>query len=186
MNLRKKVCFGKIDLYNTGKCYPAEVVIELRERGGEPTFTIENGEKIPTGETTPIYYEFSACGTVWNTRKTDCILGGQCLDDMSKYIKTAEFSKIYKWWKLYHLNSMNAGTPEQTKAVKEWEAQGNKYDYTAVCEMLKTKGLFEIPFTGKTIGKEYNGELYKYGHGWVINDIPENDLEEIKTYLQEA
>lgn len=79
-------------------------------------------------------------------------------------------------WKRYHLNGMHAGTPTQEKAVAEWKATGNKYDYIAACEMLKEKGLYEVPFTGITIGKRYHGEMYKYSHGWVVQDIPADDL----------
>lgn len=182
--MKRKLSFGKIDLYGTGKRYLAEVEIELKERGGEPTFTIENGVKVPTGKTTPTYTEFTACGTVWNTRHTDCVCGGQCLDEISKFVKTADFKKIYTWWKKYHLNGMNAGTPEQEQAIKEWKDAGNKYDYDAVCEMLKEKGLYEVPFTGKSTGKEWHGEIYRYGSAWIVSDIPEADLCEIKAFIE--
>ena len=180
---KARVSFGKINYTGSGNRYPAEIEMELRECGGDPVFQIVNGERVYTGETTPRYIEFSACGTVWNTRHTDCYMGGQCIDDMGRYIKSPKFRKIAKWWKQYHLNGMNAGTPEQTAAIKAWEAAGNRYDYTAACEMLKSRDLYSIPFWGRTTGKEWSGELYCYGHGWIINDIPAADLQSIADFI---
>ena len=56
-------------------------------------------------------------------------------------------------------------------------------DYTEVCNHLKEIGLYEVPFIGRTTGREYNGEMYKYGHGWVIQQIPEEDLQRIRDLL---
>ena len=94
----------------------------------------------------------------------------------------ADFQTIYRWWKAYHLNGMKAGTPEQQEAVKEYNAT-HKYDYTAVCEYLKEKGLYEIPFYGKTVGKQYNGEMYRYGTGWCVEEIPESVLSDMVEFL---
>lgn len=53
--------------------------------------------------------EFSACGEVWNSKKTDIIMGGQCLDFLQKYLKhNKTFNEIYNLWKKYHLNGMHA------------------------------------------------------------------------------
>lgn len=184
--MKAKVSFGKINLYGTGKRYPAEVEIEIKERGGEPTFKMENGERIYTGETTPVYRELSICGTVWNTKRTNCVMGGQCLDGMYRFLKgNPKFRKVHEWWKKYHLNGMHAGTPEQEAAIAEWKADGNRYDYTAVCEMLKEIGLYEVEFTGKTVGRMYDHEPYKYGHAWIIQDIPEDVLKEIEEFIAE-
>lgn len=180
--IRKIINLGKINFNGTGKRYPAEITIELRTRGGDPTFTIENGQHIPTGHTTPTYTELSICGDVWNTKHTDIVMGGQCLDEMSKYIKTPEFKKIYTWWKKYHLNGMHAGTPEQEAFLKD-HFNGQRVDYSEQCEALKAANLYEVYFTGKTIGREYKNELYKFGHAWIINDIPENELNEIRDYI---
>lgn len=182
--MKKTVNLGKIDLYGTGRRYPADIEIELRKRGGEDTFIIKDGEKVYTGEKTPVYTELSICGTVWNTVKSDCIMAGQCLDHMAEYIKTPTFKKLFRWWKLYHLNDMHAGTPEQEKCINEYlQKNGIKYSYELACDILKEYGLYEVPFYGKTVGKEYNGELYKYGHGWIVNDIPENDLDDIINFI---
>jgi hypothetical protein len=112
-------------------------------------------------------------------------MGGQCIDHMSEYIKTAEFKRITKWWKAYHLNGMNAGTPEQKKAIEDWKAAGNRYDYTAACEYLKSINLYEVPFSGLSVGHEWHGEPYKYGHGWIVEEIPAAALAEIAGYMSE-
>lgn len=188
--MKKTFDFGKIDYTGTGrKAYPVTVDVELTRRGGEKTFRIDpkTKERIYTGETTPEYVELSICGDIWNTCRTDIYCGGQCLDTIAEYrdqLKDADiFDKLYKYWKLYHLNGMHAGTPEQEKAVVEWEAAGNKYDYSAACEMLKERGLYEVTFSGLTVGRRYENEPYKYGHGWVIEQLPGDVLIEIEHML---
>ena len=176
--IKATINLGKINYRGTGKRYPAFVTIELRECGGEPTFTVKNGVREYTGETTPTYTEFSACGYI------GACCGGQCLDTMNKFLShNADFAKIYKWWQEYHLNGMNAGTPEQEKAIKEY-FNGRRYDYTEACEYLKTIGLYEVNYTGKTVGRVYDNEPYKYGHAWIVDDIPENVLNEMREYIK--
>ena len=175
--------FGKIAAMNSRKENAAEVTIELRQRGGESTFTInpKTKEREYTGEKTPSYVELSICGTVWNKSHTDCVMGGQCLDSMEKYLRhNPTFMKLYGYWKRYHLNGMHAGTPEQEAAINEWETAGNRYEYTAACEELKRRGLYTVNYTGLTVGKRYDNEPYTYGHGWVINELPGNVLLDIE------
>lgn len=180
--MKKTISFGKIDFDGSGRknCL-VTVEIEVRQRGGEKTFTINptTKEKIPTGKTTPIYNELSICGNIWNPRHTDVYSGGQCLDTIAEYINTPLFNELYNYWKLYHLNGMHAGTPEQEKAIEEWEAQGNKYEYTAVCEYLKSINLYEVNYTGASVGRYYNNEPYKYGYGWLIQELPADVLKRI-------
>ncbi len=177
--------FGKIDYLNIGrKTCPVKVDVEIRKRGGEETFIYdpETGEKTVTGKT-PEYFEFAATGWIYNHLKTDIYAGGQCLDTIANYVKSPAFKTIYKIWKKYHLNSMHAGTPEQTKCIEEREQAGNKYDYKKACELLKENNLYEIPFTGKTIGRFYNNELYRYGAAWIIEDLPETVYTELNTLI---
>ena len=177
----KKINFGKIDFYRTGrKINAVDVEIRLTQRGGEPTFILKDGKKEYTGNKTPEYIELAICGNVWNSKETDIVCGGQCLDTIAEYIKTPLFNRILEIWKRYHLNGLRAGTPEQEAAIKEWCAAGNTYDYTKACDYLKSIGLYETAFYGKTSGKQYNGELYKYGHGWIIEDLPEDIVKEVK------
>lgn len=182
--MKKTFNFGKIDYMNRGRedC-AVDVTICLEEKGGEKVF---NKAGNFTEKYNNKYIEFSASGNIWNSRHSDICSGGQNLDDIAKYIKTPLFQKIYTFWKKYHLNGMHAGTPEQEKAVAEWKAKGNEYDYKKVCEMLKICGLYEVPLTADLIGtRKADGKPYKYGHGWVISNIPEKDLEEIKNLFAE-
>lgn len=45
--------------------------------------------------------------------------------------------RLFDLWDIYHLNGMNAGTPNQQKAIKKWLTDGKQYDYTKACEYLK-------------------------------------------------
>lgn len=172
---------GKIAACGTGKINAVEITVELRNCGGKPTFTLgPNKEHIPTGKTTPAYVELSICGDVWNACHTDIIMGGQCLDSIVEYrdqLSPANrdlFDFLHDLWKKYHLNGMHAGTPEQEAYVEKLvtENRYEDYDYKKICEALKEAGLYEVEFTGKTIGKMYDHEPYRYGAAWVIEDLP--------------
>lgn len=175
--MKKTFELGKIAYYGRNRVNLVEITVELRRRGGETTFTIDRktGEKTITGET-PRYVELSICGGIWNARGTDCVCGGQCLDTIAEYRNQLTdrdlFDTIYSLWKKYHLNGMHAGTPEQETAIEEWKAAGNRYDYKAACEMLKERGLYEVNYTGLSIGRRYDNEPYKYGHAWLIQELP--------------
>ena len=84
--MKKTISFGKIDYNHTGRRANAvEVDIEYR--------IDENGKK-----------RFSVCGGIWNQIYSDTLSGGQNLEEIAKYIHTPLFKKIYRLWKLYHLN----------------------------------------------------------------------------------
>ena len=180
--MKATINFGKINYAGTGKRYPAYVEIELRNCGGEETFTVQNGKRVYTGKTTPEYVELSICGYVYNPSETRCVCGGQCLDTMYQFLKhDTLFKEIYELWKKYHLNGMRAGTPEQENAIAEFEKTiGRKSTYRERIDVLKTANLYEIPFTGITVGRRYENELYKYGYGWIVNRIPGNVLNRIE------
>ena len=187
--MKKTFNFGKIGCTNkTKRVNSAEITVELRRRGGEDTFTIDRktGEKTITGKA-PEYVELAICGSVWNARHTDVVMAGQCLDSIKKYRNQLSdpdlFDTIYSLWKNYHLNGMHAGTPEQEQAIKEWKAEGNRYEYTAVCEMLKRRGLYEVNYTGLSVGRRYDNEPYKYGHGWLVQELPGHVLLKVEHLL---
>lgn len=182
--MKKTFNFGKIDYMGRGrKNYPVEVTICLEEKGGEKVLD-KNGNF--TGDYCNKYIEFTASGRIWDTHHPDLCNCGQNLDTIAKYVKTPLFQKIYTFWKKYHMNGMHPGTPEQEEAVAKWEAEGNDYDYGKVCEMLKNCGLYEVPLNANLIGtRKADGKPYKYGHGWVISYIPEEDLKEIKALFAE-
>ncbi len=51
---------------------------------------------------------FSASAKVWNSRHTDIIMGGQCLDTIAPYMNNnPDFFEILRLWNLYHLNNMH-------------------------------------------------------------------------------
>lgn len=191
--LKHRFHLGKIDARGTGRKVN-EVTVDLRltKHGGDPTFTMNrDGTRNYTGRKTPEYTELSICADAWNSAHTDIVMGGQCLDEIARQrnqmtpANRKTFDRLYLLWTDWHLNGMHAGTPEQEAAVKEWKAAGNRYDYTAACDMLKERELYEIPFTGKTVGQEYHGELYKYGHGWVVVDLPEEVIAECKALVEQ-
>lgn len=63
--------------------------------------------------------EFSACGEVWNHLKTDIVQGGQCVDELAALFPRDKLAqRIRETWSRYHLNGMNAGTPEQSAALE--------------------------------------------------------------------
>jgi hypothetical protein len=123
---------------------------------------------------------FSAMGNVWNSKKTDILCGGQCIDsiydEFSEQLENVSlYKEIMELWQNNHLNDINAGTQEQENAIKEWIKQGNTYDYNKVCEYLKSIDLYEVK----------QGELmYKYGSAWIYRDIPEKDLKRIKEIIE--
>ena len=118
-----------------------------------------------------------------NPSGTDCVLGGQCLDTIAQYVDDPVFREIYAIWKRWHLNGMNAGTPEQEDAVKKWIADGHKYDYDSACAYLAEIGLLTVPFHGVSAGRVYNGELYTYGRGWIVNELPQDVVDRVKELM---
>ena len=124
---------------------------------------------------------FSACAYIWNSNRSDHLIGGQCLDTINDNCPDIKanpiWQKIYRLWKLYHLNDMHAGTIEQEEALDKWRASSKDNidrDYHKDCEYLKSIGLYEV---------EYNGKPYRYCSGWRKRDIPEEDLNQIKELL---
>lgn len=143
---------------------------------------------------------FSASADLWNSNRSDILMGGQCFDDLlNDYPELKDndvFMETYDLWSKYHLNDMHAGTPEQEEAIeewiKEWKAQGNEYNYKSACEYLKSIGLYEVPVS--TIDLETNpqfkdaeeGAMYEYGHSWLKEKIPEHDVERIESLIKKG
>lgn len=92
---------------------------------------------------------------------------GQCLEEMKELAveKRSNFDEIIEVWEKYHLNDMRAGTPKQREAVEEYLKE-NTYDYNAICDFLKERGIYED-----------NG--YRYGSSWLFEKIPEPVLDKI-------
>lgn len=121
---------------------------------------------------------FTVSGDV--KKRNQWICGGQCLDTMivmfPPLLGNERFAFWYKMWKVHHLNDLHAGTKEQEKVLKEAVENGiipgyGANYYTESCEYLKSIDLYEV---------EYDGKPYRYGHGWIYYEIPEEDLNKIK------
>lgn len=176
--------FGKIAFnYSGRKRNAADVEIELRQCGGEPTYD-RNGT--PSGHMTPKYTELAIVGQVWNSTHTDIVMGGQCLDSMKPYIHSDLFNEVYELWAKYHLNGMHPGTPEQEAAIKAREERiGRQLTYDEKCELLKEAHLYEVEYTGPAVGRMYDHEPYVYGHAWLIQDLPGDVIRRVIEIVKE-
>lgn len=154
--------FGTVDVWGRGKRHRAVVEMELR--------TKDDGR-----------IEFSVCGDIMLANKRGYSCCGQCLDEINKVSNQFTldhkklWDKVYYLWKSYHLNTMHAGTPQQEREIHQWlKETGKRYDYTEVCNHLKDVGLYEV---------EIDGEPYLYGHKWLYEAIPDEDLQTINVLL---
>ena len=88
----RKFSFGKFDYYKRGRRLN-EVEIEVRLDEDEGRF------------------RFAVCGDLWNSKKTDCIYGGQCLDTLKNDFPILNenplFNTIYVLWQKCHLNYLD-------------------------------------------------------------------------------
>jgi len=158
--MKKTFCFGKVDFYGSGrKVNAVEVEAELRHnKDGKPVF--------------------SACGKIWNARHTGIICCGQCLDTIAEYVKTPTFKKIHRLWKLHSLNGLKAGTPRQMACIRDHKDEINESlgFYDKELDLLERYGLVYDTLE--------DGTQYKYGSAWLTAEIPQNDLEEIKSLFE--
>lgn len=110
---------GKIDWNGTGrKVNPATVTVEYRLEA-----------KYIGGKIAP-YWEFSACGDIWNARHTEMIAGGQILDELAKVCTLPKFREVYALWQKHHLNGMTAGSPAQMDALKGFKLCADKVTWS--------------------------------------------------------
>ena len=116
----------------------------------------------------------SICGDLWNARHTDIVMGGQCLDYLNEFSSLKHntlFKRLYRLWKLHHLNDMHAGTVKQEQALNEAKKSGVKIcSYDDSCKYLDSVGLLD-------------DDGYRYGSKWLYREIPEDDLNEIKALI---
>lgn len=135
--MKKIIELGRINFNNTNYTNRATLEIELKET--------EKGE------------EFTASGTIWKTWGNDIIMGGQCLEEMKEFFTENEtFQKVYKFWKLYHLNGMRPECEHQHH-FKWHEIAKEKIFfniYELKYEFLEQKNLLE----NKILKKARNGE----------------------------
>ena len=128
---RKFFTFAKVDYNHTGRRINAadlevEYRLEVKYQNGVPS----------------LYWEYSACGRVWNNRHSDIISGGQNLESMAKFSairNDKNFSEAFSLWKMYHLNGMTAGSPAQEAAKGDFKVDREKitwywYDNTDITD----------------------------------------------------
>lgn len=135
--------FGKYDFEGKGKINSVEIEICLQDKKDGKVFT--------------------ASGRVWNRTHTDCIMGGQCLDEIADNCKEiandATFKKIYKFWTLYHLNDMHPECEHQN--ALGWKELAHKkitfYHYKMNRETANKQSEIEKFYKDKFL----NGEAVK-------------------------
>lgn len=117
--MKKRFDFGFIDYEGRGKALNRVYVdMEYKE---------ENGKK-----------RFSVSASVWNSRRSDIVAGGQCLDTIAPYISDPVYTKILRLWELYHLNDMHPECEHQAAAGWRNEAvkKVNLYKFTMTTEAI--------------------------------------------------
>ena len=96
--MKREFDFGCIDYEGRGTARN-RVTVEMEYK--------QNGDK----------KRFTVSANVWNTRNSDIVCGGQCLDTIAPYMNNNQvFSEIYRLWKLYHLNDMHPECEHQHAA----------------------------------------------------------------------
>lgn len=145
----KTFVFPKISFCGCNKVYTPEIELSLK---------VDDNKEI-----------LSICGQVWNSKHTDIVACGQCLDHMYKFLKNDKtFRELYRLWKRWHLNDMCPGTIKQEEAL---EKSGNKSkSYSEQCDYLKSVNL-------------YSDDGYEYGSKWLYRKIDEDDLKSIYDLL---
>ena len=153
--LKKTFTFDKIAFYGGKRINLPEVEVELEYKDKGPVLSI--------------------CGSIWNSKHTDCVCCGQCLDTMMKFSSLANnalFKKLHRLWTDWHLNDLRAGTVKQEDALKDARKAGHKIcGYEDACKYLESIGLLED-----------NG--YKYGSSWLYREIPNDVLQEIEALFE--
>lgn len=149
--MKKIIEFGKIDFNGTGKKINL-VTLEINlKKEKHPIFTVS--------------------ADVWDSEKTDILMGGQCLDELIPYFKNNRlFMEIYRLWDLYHLNDMHAGTKKQENFLKKHNVKNWASNYDETCEFLSKNNML------------YDNGV-KFGTVWHYWAIPKKDLEKIKKII---
>lgn len=89
-------------------------------------------------------------------------------------------------WDRWHLNGMRAGAPDQQEHVRanRKELDANRDWYAGVCASLDAAGLLESCHEGliTVLGRgTLDAKGYCYGHGWVIEELPESVVDFLRT-----
>lgn len=165
---------GDIIMYNDTKTiYKKKLYTGIKSTGKKLYVELEINQEADTrtAQTTALkpitaYKTLSICGNNGQNREE--------IADIKNYkelfITEQDLQTIINIWDQWHLNDLKAGTVNQQAFIDEWK-KNNRYDLTAVCEALKEIGLYED-----------NG--YKYGHGWLVDPLPEEVIREITSIFE--
>ena len=178
--MKRTLDFGKIDFTDSGEpTNPVTVELEL-STDPNPRFSVSAG--------------------VWNFRKTDMLMGGQCLDSLVPFFWSNRlFMTIYRLWILYHLNDMHCGTPTQelflSKLPPDFQIpalgitkNGTSKDwFDRNSTILELVGLKTVPASEADPYRDPDskrlGQPFTYGYEWLYHPIPPSDLALIKRIL---
>lgn len=156
---KRKLLLGSIDYDNKGKDnHPFELEFRLGRNFKGKTIDLEPIDK---------YYTLAITGDVWMPSRGDIVSGGQIISMTREFFPDKpEVIRICDLWERLHLNDMKAGSRPQEEAIEEWKKAGNRYEYNAVCQMLKDKGIYE-------------DRGYEYGTAWLVEIIPDEVIKEV-------
>lgn len=119
---------------------------------------------------------FSMCAEVWNPRKTNLYMYGQCVDTVAAmFPNDTKAQRMAEVWKRYHLNDMKAGSAVQEQwlrdnPIPEAEYAYPRSHYKVASDKLADAGLNPDP----------NG--YLYGHEWKAEELPAAIVAEIESW----
>jgi hypothetical protein len=155
----RQIGFGKIDYDGRGrKINKTSLSVEIKIKDSAKDWeTLEEVKGVP---------ELTMSVSVWNSKMTDIVAGGQMVEKLLQFFPLDEkLKKLVSIWKEYHLNDLKAGTKKQSEALEAWSGKPDRYDYDASVEYLKSINL-------------YDDRGYKYGNGWLYMPIPESVIKE--------
>lgn len=159
-----KIYLGEVD-YNGRKNCKAFLSWELKDK---------NGQKI-----------FTAQAQIYNPRGDVLYIGGQCLNEVREICQrggvwTSDAEKIFIFWKLYHLNNLNAGTVEQERILEILLPQDER-NYENARKALKSVGMEIVPLTKNEAAENPHApNPYAYGEAWLYRPIPDAIIKQIE------
>ena len=115
------------------------------------------------------YYIFSVMG---GSEKRGCY--GQVCEYIKQDIYDFDYiPELCEYWEKYHLNDLQAGCVEQDRCIDTYKKNNPewRYDYEQACNLLKMNDLYKC-------------RGYTYGSNWLVNIIPQEDIEKISILIQ--
>lgn len=135
----------------------------------------KNGEAAITWELEGVHFSMSA--EIWNPRKFDCDVCGQCVDTVAGYFPNdAKAQRMLVIWRRWHLNDMRAGSPAQEAFLRDNPIIDRLHYFEAACGALVAAGLQPDP------NHIHAGKPYRYGTAWLMEDLPSDVREEIESW----